>query len=102
MKVGFLVSSISREAGGLFESVRGLAKAVASTNTHVRVFGIRDEQECCRFAGVAAAFCSDVSAATARMGLLKPARPRDAQCRSRHSVRARFMEILLRRFATLA
>src|SRR5215472_1139763 len=44
MKVGFLVSSVSREAGGLFQSVRGLAKAVASTNQEVRVFGIRDEQ----------------------------------------------------------
>ena len=44
MKVGFLVSSISREAGGLFQSVRGLAKAVASANANVRVFGIRDEQ----------------------------------------------------------
>jgi glycosyltransferase involved in cell wall biosynthesis len=44
MKVGFLVSSVSREAGGLFQSVRGFAKAVASTNTNVRVFGIRDEQ----------------------------------------------------------
>ncbi len=44
MSVGFLVSSISREAGGLFQSVRGLAKAVASTNANVRVFGIRDEQ----------------------------------------------------------
>jgi glycosyltransferase involved in cell wall biosynthesis len=44
MKVGFLVSSISREAGGLFQSVRGLAKAVASPNADVRVFGIRDEQ----------------------------------------------------------
>jgi glycosyltransferase involved in cell wall biosynthesis len=44
MKVGFLVSSVSREAGGLFQSVRGLAKAVASTNTSVRVFGTRDEQ----------------------------------------------------------
>jgi poly(glycerol-phosphate) alpha-glucosyltransferase len=44
MKVGFLVSSISREAGGLFQSVRGLAKAVASPNAEVRVFGIRDEQ----------------------------------------------------------
>jgi poly(glycerol-phosphate) alpha-glucosyltransferase len=43
MKVGFLVSSVSREAGGLFQSVRGLAKAVASTNANVRVFGIRDE-----------------------------------------------------------
>src|SRR5512133_3850063 len=44
MKVGFLVNSVSRKAGGLFQSVRGLAKAVASTNTDVRVFGIRDEQ----------------------------------------------------------
>ena len=44
MKVGFLVSSVSREAGGLFQSVRGLAKAVASANANVQVFGIRDEQ----------------------------------------------------------
>src|SRR5881392_488455 len=44
MKVGFLVSSVSREAGGLFQGVRGLAKAVASTNANVRGFGIRDEQ----------------------------------------------------------
>src|SRR5437899_5075995 len=42
MKVGFLVSSVSREAGGLFESVRGLAKAVTSTNTIANVFGISD------------------------------------------------------------
>lgn len=44
MKVGFLVSSISREAGGLFQSVRGLAKAVSSENAEVRVFGITDQQ----------------------------------------------------------
>lgn len=44
MRAGFLVSSVSRQAGGLFQSVRGLAKAVASTNADVRVFGIRDEQ----------------------------------------------------------
>ena len=44
MKVGFLVSSVSREAGGLFQSVRGLAKAVPSATASVRVFGIRDEQ----------------------------------------------------------
>ena len=44
MRVGFLVGSVSRQAGGLFQSVRGLAKAVASTNAEVRVFGIRDEQ----------------------------------------------------------
>ena len=42
MKVGFLVSSLSREAGGMFHSVRGLAKAVASTNTTLSVFGISD------------------------------------------------------------
>jgi hypothetical protein len=44
MRVGFLVGSVFREAGGLFQSVRGLAKAVASTNANVQVFGIRDEQ----------------------------------------------------------
>jgi len=44
MRAGFLVSSVSHKAGGLFQSVRGLAKAVASTNADVRVFGIRDEQ----------------------------------------------------------
>ncbi|MGE5213637.1 MAG: glycosyltransferase [Nitrospirota bacterium] len=44
MKAGFLVSSVSRSAGGLFQSVRGLARAVASTTADVRVFGIRDEQ----------------------------------------------------------
>lgn len=42
MKVGFLVSSISREAGGLFQSVRGLAKAVSSENVNATAFGIRD------------------------------------------------------------
>jgi glycosyltransferase involved in cell wall biosynthesis len=44
MRVGFLVGSVSRQAGGLFQSVRGLAKAIASENEEVRVFGIRDEQ----------------------------------------------------------
>jgi glycosyltransferase involved in cell wall biosynthesis len=44
MKVGFLVGSVSREAGGLFQGMCGLAKAVASTNATVRVFGIRDKQ----------------------------------------------------------
>ena len=44
MKVGFVVGSISREAGGLFQSVRGLAKAVACTNAGVTVFGISDKQ----------------------------------------------------------
>ncbi len=44
MKVGFLVGSVSREAGGLFQSVRGLAKAVMCTNANARVFGISDEK----------------------------------------------------------
>jgi len=44
MKVGFLVGSVSREAGGLFQSVRGLAKAVASANATASVFGINDEK----------------------------------------------------------
>ena len=44
MKIGFVVSSISREAGGLFQSVRGLAKAVTSASASARVFGISDEQ----------------------------------------------------------
>jgi poly(glycerol-phosphate) alpha-glucosyltransferase len=44
VKVGFLVGSVSREAGGLFQSVRGLAKAVASANATASVFGISDEK----------------------------------------------------------
>ena len=44
MKVGFLVSSVSRAAGGLFQSVRGLAKAVACASASAQVFGISDEQ----------------------------------------------------------
>jgi glycosyltransferase involved in cell wall biosynthesis len=42
MKVGFLVSSVSRDAGGLFQSVRGLAKATMSEGATVSVFGISD------------------------------------------------------------
>jgi glycosyltransferase involved in cell wall biosynthesis len=44
MKVGFLVGSISREAGGLFQSMRGLAKAVMSANATVSVLGISDSK----------------------------------------------------------
>src|SRR5438094_5070880 len=44
MKIGFLVSSVSREAGGLFQSVRGLAKAVTCGSASARVFGISDKQ----------------------------------------------------------
>ena len=42
MKVGFLVGSVSREAGGLFQSVRGLAKAVIARNVNATAFGMRD------------------------------------------------------------
>jgi poly(glycerol-phosphate) alpha-glucosyltransferase len=42
MRVGFLVNSVSREAGGLFHSVRGLANAVVSANLEARVFGMSD------------------------------------------------------------
>src|SRR5438094_2712917 len=42
MRVAFLVSSVSREAGGLFQSVRGLAKAVISEDVISSVFGISD------------------------------------------------------------
>ena len=44
MKIGFLVSSVSREAGGLFQSVRGLAKSVTCASVSARVFGISDKQ----------------------------------------------------------
>ena len=44
MRVGFLVSSVSREAGGLFQSVRGLAKSATCASASARVFGISDEQ----------------------------------------------------------
>jgi hypothetical protein len=43
MKIGSLVSSVSREAGGLLEGVRGLAKAMSSADSMVNVFAIRDK-----------------------------------------------------------
>ena len=70
MKVGFLVSSVSREAGGLFQSVRGLAKAVTSANATASVFGISDKKSAVDCTRVAAAFCSCVSTAVPRLGLL--------------------------------
>ena len=44
MKIGFVVDSVSREAGGLFQSVRGLAKAVTRASASARVFGISDKR----------------------------------------------------------
>jgi len=38
-----LTLSVSRNAGGLFESVRRLAQSLALTGMEIRVFGIRDE-----------------------------------------------------------
>ena len=43
MKIGSLVSSVSREAGGLLEGVRGLAKAMSSADSTVNVFAIGDK-----------------------------------------------------------
>ena len=42
MRVGFLINSVSREAGGLFYSVRPLANAVVSANLEARVFSMSD------------------------------------------------------------
>lgn len=43
MRVGLLTASISRNAGGLLESVRGLARALNQIgNVHVSVFGVKD------------------------------------------------------------
>jgi glycosyltransferase involved in cell wall biosynthesis len=42
MRVGHVTASISRQAGGLFFSVRSLARATAETGAAVEVFGLRD------------------------------------------------------------
>jgi glycosyltransferase involved in cell wall biosynthesis len=49
VKIGFVVGSVSREAGGLFQSVRGLAKAVTCASASARVFGISDKQSAVDF-----------------------------------------------------
>lgn len=43
MKLGVVTSSISRQAGGLFHSVRRLAQSTAEAGIPVQVFGVRDE-----------------------------------------------------------
>lgn len=43
MNIGCLVDTISRNAGGLFESVRRLAQSLESVNGNVRVFSLIDE-----------------------------------------------------------
>jgi glycosyltransferase involved in cell wall biosynthesis len=43
MKIRFVTASVSRDAGGLFESVRRLAQATASHAHDVMVFGVEDK-----------------------------------------------------------
>jgi hypothetical protein len=43
MKIGCIVDSLSRNAGGLFQSVRGLAQSLAMVTESVEVFGIKDD-----------------------------------------------------------
>ena len=43
MKICFMTSSLSRDAGGLYQSVRGLAKTCFSLNQEVSVLGVWDK-----------------------------------------------------------
>jgi poly(glycerol-phosphate) alpha-glucosyltransferase len=43
MKVGFVIASVSRKAGGLFESVRRLAQSLEEEGCRVGVFSAKDE-----------------------------------------------------------
>jgi hypothetical protein len=43
MKIGCIVDSLSRNAGGLFQSVRGLAQSLVVVSGPVEVFGIKDD-----------------------------------------------------------
>jgi poly(glycerol-phosphate) alpha-glucosyltransferase len=43
MNISFLTASLSREAGGLFQSVRGLARALVGPNHNIFVLGVRDK-----------------------------------------------------------
>jgi glycosyltransferase involved in cell wall biosynthesis len=43
MNICFMTASLSRDAGGLFQSVRGLAQSSLSLNQNVFVLGVRDE-----------------------------------------------------------
>ncbi len=102
MRVGFLVSSVSREAGGLFQSVRGLAKAVASTNCKCAVFGISDEQS-----AVDLQEWQPLSVQTFRpqlraWGYSNELVPAMLGADLDVAFRTRFVEILLGRFATVA
>jgi poly(glycerol-phosphate) alpha-glucosyltransferase len=43
MNIGFMTASLSRDAGGLFQSVRGLAQALVGPNQTIFVLGVRDK-----------------------------------------------------------
>jgi glycosyltransferase involved in cell wall biosynthesis len=43
MNICFITASLSRDAGGLFQSVRGLARASVSINQSILVLGVRDK-----------------------------------------------------------
>ena len=44
MKIACVVDSLSRNAGGLFQSVRGLVQSLTEVNGAVTVFGLEDEK----------------------------------------------------------
>ena len=43
MNICFMTASLSRDAGGLYQSVRGLARASVGLNQSVFVLGVRDK-----------------------------------------------------------
>ena len=43
MKICFMTASLSRDAGGLFQSVRGLAQSLVGPNHNIFVLGVRDK-----------------------------------------------------------
>lgn len=43
MKIGFITASVSRNAGGLYESVRRLAQSMEGPASPIEVFGLEDE-----------------------------------------------------------
>jgi len=101
MRVGFLVSSVSRKAGGLFQSVRGLPRRLASTNADVRCLGSATNR--------VLSICRSGSRFLFRHFVRECARgatqtSSSPQCLTpiSTSVRPRFVEILLCRLTTLA
>ena len=102
MKVGFLVSSVSREAGGLFQSVRGLAKAVMSESANVSVFGIADPNSALDVLHWQPLLVRTFEPQFRAWGYSNQLVSSFARRRSRHPVYPRFMEILLGCFTSMA